>query len=120
MPGDPKECRTHAARCAAMAAAARTPYLKATFLELSKNWEKLAIQLENAFAQLAESQDNRSNVQSLSTRLAGFGKRYIEDYTTFDRSGHLAPHWSFKLRARFRGQSAVISSDQSNSLASMP
>jgi len=39
-------------------------------------------------------------------------------HTTFDRSGHHAPHWSFKLRACLRGQSAVISSDQSNSLAS--
>jgi len=33
------------------------------FLELSKNWEKLAIQLEDAFAKLAESQDIRSRVQ---------------------------------------------------------
>jgi hypothetical protein len=56
MPGDPKECRRHAARCAEMAVAARSPQLKITFLELSKNWEKLAIQLENAFAQLAEDE----------------------------------------------------------------
>jgi len=56
MPGDPKQCREHAARCAEMAAAARTPKLKATFLELSKNWERLAIQLENAFALLDESE----------------------------------------------------------------
>jgi hypothetical protein len=63
MPGDPKECRKHAARCAELAVAARTPQLKAAFLGLSKNWEKLAIQLEDAFAQLAESQDIRSRVQ---------------------------------------------------------
>jgi hypothetical protein len=63
MPGDPKECRKHAARCAEMAVAARNPRLKTTFLELSKNWEKLAIQLENAFAQLAESKDIRSSVR---------------------------------------------------------
>jgi hypothetical protein len=63
IPGNPKECRKHAARCAEMAVAARTPQLKATFLELSKNWEKLAIQLENAFAQLAESEDIWPNVQ---------------------------------------------------------
>ena len=63
MPGDPKECRTHAARCAEMAVAARTPQLKGTFLELSKNWEKLAIQLEYGFAQPAESQDIRSDVR---------------------------------------------------------
>jgi hypothetical protein len=62
MPGDPKECRKHAARCAEMAVAAHTPQLKATFLELSKNWEKLAIQLENAFAQLGESKDLESKI----------------------------------------------------------
>jgi hypothetical protein len=47
-------CRKHAARCAEIAVAARTPQLKAAFLALSKNWENLAIQLENAFAQLAD------------------------------------------------------------------
>jgi hypothetical protein len=57
MPGDPKECRRRAARCAELAVAARTPQLRATFLELSKNWEKLAMQLENAFALLVESED---------------------------------------------------------------
>src|SRR5215469_8337952 len=63
MPGNPKECRKHAARCAELAMAAHTPHLRAMFLELSKNWEKLAIQLEGAFAKLAESQDIRSRVQ---------------------------------------------------------
>jgi hypothetical protein len=63
MPGSSKECRMHAARCAEMAVAAHTPQLRATFLGLSRNWEKLAIQLEDAFAKLAESQDVRSRVQ---------------------------------------------------------
>ena len=63
MPGNPNECRKHAARCAEMTVAARTRQLKATFLELSKNWEKLAIQLEYGFAQPAESQDIRSDVR---------------------------------------------------------
>ena len=63
MPGNPKECRMRAARCAEMAADAHTPQLRATFLELSKNWERLAIQLENAFAQLAESNDIGSRIQ---------------------------------------------------------
>jgi len=67
MPGDPRECRVHAARCAALAATARTPQLRAMFLDLSKNWEKLAIQLEDAFAKLTESEDIRSRVrESLS------------------------------------------------------
>jgi len=63
MPGDPKECREHAARCAELAIAARTPQLRTTFLGLSKNWEKLAIQLEDAFAKRAESEAIRSRVQ---------------------------------------------------------
>jgi hypothetical protein len=63
MPGNPKECRAHAARCAEMAVAARTAQLRTTFLKLSKHWEQLAIQLENAFAQVAESEDIRSTVR---------------------------------------------------------
>jgi hypothetical protein len=42
---------------------ARTPQLKTMFLGLSKNWEKLAIQLEDVFAKLSESEDVRSNVR---------------------------------------------------------
>jgi len=50
--------------CAAqLAIAARTTHLKAMFLELSKNWEKLAIQLEDAFARICESEAIRSNVR---------------------------------------------------------
>ena len=63
MAGDPKECRAHAARCAELAVKARTPQLRTTFLDLSRNWEKLAIQLEDAFAKLAESEDNRLKVR---------------------------------------------------------
>jgi hypothetical protein len=39
--------------------------------------------------------------------------------TTFGRSGHRAPQMSFKFFACLRGQSADISSDHSNSLASI-
>jgi hypothetical protein len=46
MPGDPKECRKHAARCAELAMTARSNELKGALLELSKNWENLAISLE--------------------------------------------------------------------------
>jgi hypothetical protein len=60
MPGDPRECRMHAVRCAELAVTAETPQLKATFLGLSKHWEKLAIQLEDAFAKLMESEDAES------------------------------------------------------------
>jgi hypothetical protein len=74
MRGNSKEYRVHAARCAELAMAARTPQLKATFLALSKNWEKLAIQQEDAAAKLAESKAIRSKVwQSLDEvkRLSG-------------------------------------------------
>jgi hypothetical protein len=46
MPGDPKECRLHAMRCAELAATAKTQQLKATLLDLSKNWVRLAASLE--------------------------------------------------------------------------
>ena len=64
MPGDPKECHRNAARCAELAVAAHTPQLRTRFLELSNNWEKLAIQLE-AFAKLTESEAIRSNESPL-------------------------------------------------------
>jgi hypothetical protein len=63
MPGDPKECRRHVARSAEMAVTAHTAQFRATFLALCKSWEKLAVQLEDAFAQLAESEALRSNVR---------------------------------------------------------
>ena len=46
MTGNPKEYRRHAARCAELAASARPQQLKTALLELSKNWERLAIDLE--------------------------------------------------------------------------
>jgi len=67
VPGNSKEYRMQAARCAELAVAARTPQLKATFLALSKNWEKLAVQLEDADAKLTESEVIRSKArQSLN------------------------------------------------------
>jgi hypothetical protein len=52
MPGDPKECRLRAMRCAELAATAKSQQLKATLLELSKNWVKLAESLERTQALL--------------------------------------------------------------------
>jgi hypothetical protein len=51
------------ARCAELAVAVRLPQLRTTFLELSKNWEKLAIQPEDAFAKLTETAAVGSNVR---------------------------------------------------------
>jgi hypothetical protein len=50
MPGDPKMCRLNAIRCAELAANAKTEQLKATLLDLSHNWVKLAISLEQTQA----------------------------------------------------------------------
>ena len=47
MPADPREYRRNAARCAELAVSARSEQLKAALLQLSKNWEHLAIDLEN-------------------------------------------------------------------------
>jgi len=52
MPGDPRECRRHALRCAELAVSAGPQRLKAALPELSKNWEQLAIELENGSAML--------------------------------------------------------------------
>ena len=46
MPADAKECRLHATHCAELAVKAPTPQLRATFLGLSKQWERLAVDLE--------------------------------------------------------------------------
>jgi hypothetical protein len=43
MPGDPKQCRLYAMRCAALAREAKSEQLKATLLNLSQNWVKLAV-----------------------------------------------------------------------------
>jgi hypothetical protein len=50
MPGDPEECRRHAAYCAELAQSARTPELKKTLIGLSKNWIKLATEMERSTA----------------------------------------------------------------------
>jgi hypothetical protein len=62
MPGDPKECRKHAARCAELAMTARSHELKAALLELSKNWENLAISLEAVKAMVGESDNAASDI----------------------------------------------------------
>ena len=56
MPGDPRECRRHALRCAELVVSAGPQQLKAALLELPKNWEQLAIELENGSATLDDHQ----------------------------------------------------------------
>ena len=52
MPADPREYRRNAARRAELAVSARSEQLKAALLQLSKNWEHLAIDLESRVATL--------------------------------------------------------------------
>jgi hypothetical protein len=54
MPGDPRQCRIYAVQCAELASSSITAHLKMTLLELSKNWEKLAFDLERTQALLLE------------------------------------------------------------------
>jgi hypothetical protein len=48
MPGDPKECREHAAHCRALSAQATNPSARQTFTNLAEHWERLAAELESA------------------------------------------------------------------------
>jgi hypothetical protein len=64
MPGDPRECRQHAWRCAELAITARTPELKLLLIELSQNWLKMATDLEHMqvlFAELSEEDRKRES-----------------------------------------------------------
>ena len=52
MPGDPKEARAHAANCMKLAETASSPTLQQTFLDLAKQWKRLANELDDAYALL--------------------------------------------------------------------
>ena len=58
MPGDPKQCRLHAMRCAKLAKNAKTQQLKVTLLDLSRDWVKLADSLEMSRSILDEDKVN--------------------------------------------------------------
>jgi len=57
MTGNPKECRKRASQCADLAHDAKTPDLKNLLIDLSRNWLKLAIELERTHALLDEYAD---------------------------------------------------------------
>ena len=56
MPGDPRECRVHALRCAELAINVKNIEFKATYLALSKQWEMFAVELEGAEAMFGDHQ----------------------------------------------------------------
>lgn len=47
MPGDPKECREHARRCAELARHAASPEARNHFASLQESWLRLAAELES-------------------------------------------------------------------------
>jgi hypothetical protein len=48
MRGDPKQCRENALRCADLAHTAKSPKLSMLLVDLSKNWMKMADELEQS------------------------------------------------------------------------
>jgi hypothetical protein len=48
MPGDPHECRQHAANCKRLADEATTPAAREHFSSLAAQWDRLAAALESA------------------------------------------------------------------------
>jgi hypothetical protein len=61
MPGDLKQYRRSALHCADMAQRAATPALATLLVELSKNWMKLANELERLEAFIDERQADRKD-----------------------------------------------------------
>jgi hypothetical protein len=57
MPGDPKECRQHAERCAELARLASTPEARDQFLSLQMTWIRLASELDQARALIEVTQE---------------------------------------------------------------
>lgn len=58
MPGDPKECRKHAARCVELANASTSEVTKSKFMGLANTWLKLAEELERAKTIIEESKSD--------------------------------------------------------------
>jgi hypothetical protein len=54
MPGDPKDCRTHAQTCMRLAASAKTTEAAVVFENLASTWLRLAADLESSAVLLAE------------------------------------------------------------------
>ena len=72
MPGDPNECRKHAASCQRLAEQATTPEAREHFLRLTAQWERLAAELEGAKAFLetmAEMEARNASSESSTSDL---------------------------------------------------
>jgi hypothetical protein len=64
MPGNPNECRIHAANCKRLAEQATTPEAREHFFNLAVQWERLAADLEGAKAFL----DTMANIKKHSSK----------------------------------------------------
>ena len=73
MPGDPRECRQHATRCAELATNVKDIEFKATYLALAKQWEMFAAELEAAEATLKELNEGAVNDRDSEQCDAGRG-----------------------------------------------
>ena len=65
MPGDPKECRQHAKRCAELAQIARTQEDRDKFSALQMNWLSLALELDHMGALIKAMQELEAEDQSI-------------------------------------------------------
>jgi hypothetical protein len=65
MPGDPKECRQHAERCAELARLASTPEDSNKFLSLQMTWVRLALELDQAGALMKAMQELEEEEQPI-------------------------------------------------------
>jgi hypothetical protein len=52
MPGNPTEAREHAAKCMLIAETSTSPTVQQTFVDLAKQWDRLANELEKALGLL--------------------------------------------------------------------
>lgn len=78
MPGDPREYRQHATRCAELARNVKDVEFRASYLALSKQWETFAAELEAAeqrLKQLNESAANNFDLEQCDASGAGEGAR---------------------------------------------
>jgi len=71
MPGNPKECRQHAAKCRELASAAPNQEAREAFIDLAETWEGLAAELEGALAFLATLEELEKSERAVTAALPG-------------------------------------------------
>ncbi len=71
MPGNPRECREHAANCRQLAQSASGETAREKFLALAATWEGLASELESALVLLQAMDDMERKEASAPIGLKG-------------------------------------------------